>query len=215
MRVLYDFTSNKKNYSKSIQGDKQNSSMRRTQDNLILTIDSNVNHWSKFLTLTFEKSILDRQEAIVLFNNFRKMFERTFSEKIKYVGVTERQKERGKKENNEGSWHFHLVVFNNKKLDFLKLKKAWPYGSVDIKKIDKVENLGRYLGKYLSKSNENGLNKKSVIKSYGLKKPTTLYDEQPYNEMKETHCISYEHINESTGEVIEYTITDYIIPNKK
>lgn len=209
--ILYDFTSKKQNYSKSLEGEKTNYSMRRTQDNLVLTIDSNVNHWSKFITLTFEKPIIDRQQAMDLFNNFTKRFKQAFNEPLKYVGVTERQLKRGIKEDNAGSWHFHLVVFNNKKLDFLLLKETWQYGSVDIKKIDKVQNLGKYLGKYLSKSNNNGINKKSVIKSYGLNKPTMLYDELPYNDMKETYKTSYEHINETTGEVIEYTVTDYII----
>lgn len=211
MPILYDYPNKKQDYSKSQEGDKSNYSMRRTQDNLVLTIDSNVNHWSKFITLTFAKSVLDRQDALNYFNSFTKYFKRVFNEPIKYIGVTERQSKRGLKEKNDGSWHFHLVVFNNKKLDFLKLKSAWPYGSVDIKKIDKVENLGKYLGKYLSKSNLNGLNKKSVIKSRGLNQPIMLYDELPYNDMKETYKTTYEHINETSGEVIEYTITDYII----
>ena len=209
--ILYGFENKKSNYEKKTEGEKKDYSLRRTQDNLVLTIDCNVNKYSKFLTLTFRSPVLERDEAMKYFNSFQKFFKREFNEVLRYVGVTERQKKRGINENNEGSWHFHLVVFNSRKLDFEKLKSAWPYGSVDIKKIDKVENLGRYLGKYLSKGNENGLNKKSVLKSRGLKEPIELKNEIPYSDMVQTYQRSYERYIEETGEIIQYTITDYII----
>lgn len=209
--ILYDFTNSKQKFSKATEGEKKDYSMRRTQDDLVMTIDANVNHWSKFITLTFANAVLNRDEGMRFFNAFQKFFLREFGMPLRYVGVTERQRQRGISEGNEGSWHFHLVVFNNQKLDFERLKKTWPYGSVDIKRIDKTENLGKYLGKYLSKSNENGLNKKSVFKSSGLKKPTITFDDLPYNDMTQTYRRSYEHLNESTGEIIYYTITDYSI----
>lgn len=208
--IFYDFESGKRNYDKSLDGDKTDYSMRRTQDDLVLTIDSNANHWSKFLTLTFAETVLDREIALNRFDDFKKYFFRIFGENLKYIGVMERQKRRGMKENNKGSWHFHLVVFNNQKLDFDDLKKSWILGSVDIKKIDDPKNLGRYLGKYLSKANENGLNKKSVLKSRGLNKPTISYDDLP-NDMTASYRTQYSHLFESTGEIVDYTITDYYI----
>jgi len=152
--------------------------------------------------------------AVNRFKVFQKYFLRKYGEKLCYIGVLERQKKRGVKENNQGSWHFHFVIFNNKKLDFDILKECWPFGSVDIKKIDSVDNLGRYLGKYLSKANENGLNKRSVLKSHGLKKPIISYDDLP-NDMTVSYRTQYNHLFESTGEIVDYTITDYIISNTK
>ncbi len=198
--------------SKRSEGEKRFDNQRRTQDLLVLTIDANVNSYSKFLTLTFKNPCIDRTEAMKHFNLFRKNFKRQFSENIKYIAVTERQLERGITEGNEGSWHFHLVVFNSKKLDFHLLKKSWPYGSVDIKLVDSVDNLGRYLGKYLSKQ-KNGikLNEKSVIKSQGLNEPTIQYDTKLNPSALKTYTAKYDYVNKDSGEVLSFTQIDYTI----
>lgn len=156
-------------------GQKSTKSINRVKDNLVLTIQSNITNYSKFLTLTTKDTCLDRDEFLRRFQVFRKNFKRIFGYSLKYVGVLERQKKRGKKEGNSGSIHCHLVVFNPKKLDFNKLKRCWGYGSVDIKKIDLVDNLGVYMAKYLTKDNLNDFNKKLILKSRNLKKPHVIY----------------------------------------
>ena len=140
-----------------------------------MLIDANAGKYSKFITLTFAKTILDRDEAFAKFKQFRKDFQRMFGYPLEYVQVTEHQKKRGAKEGNEGSLHFHLVVFNEKKLPFVKLKKIWgKYGSLDIKKIDSTNNLGVYMAKYLTKE-EQQLNKKGFTSSANLQKPIIEY----------------------------------------
>lgn len=156
-------------------GQKSKKSINRVKDNLVLTIQSNITNYSKFITLTTKESCLNRDDFLQYFKIFKQNFKRIFGYSLKYVGVLERQKKRGIKENNIGSVHCHLVVFNPEKLDFHKLKRCWGYGSVDVKKIDSVANLGVYMAKYLTKDNLNEFNKKLILKSRNLKKPLVLY----------------------------------------
>src|SRR5699024_10238441 len=63
-----------------------------------------------------------------------------------------------------------------------KLKKMWPLGSVFINKIkvDKKENIGRYISKYLEKNIDDQdfllkyMHKKRIFKSKNLKKPLEI-----------------------------------------
>lgn len=159
-------------YGKSCEGEKRSDSIYRTRTNIIDTINCNLTAYTKFITFTFKESVLDKSVALSHFSNFKKRFERVFGYKLKYLMVAERQKKRGLKENNEGSYHFHMVCFNSCKIDFKKLKSCWKIGSVDIKKIDSVYNIGRYIAKYISKDNiDCSLNDRLIYTSVGLKKP--------------------------------------------
>ncbi len=174
--MRYDFETIRKDYDKSLEGEKSIKSLYRSRNNLLLTISSNVNYYSKFITLTMAKTTLSRDEFLKYFKHFTKNFHRQFKQKLKYVGVLERQKKRGLKENNEGSWHIHLIVFNSQKLHFPTLKQCWAqYGSVDIKKCRHVSELGVYMLKYLTKENVE-LNKKAILTSQGLELPSISRD---------------------------------------
>lgn len=208
--IPFGFKSKKTDYSKALEGSKDKYSQRRTQDLLVLTVDANVNHWSKFLTLTFAEPITERKQAMIYFKQFLKNITRHFGNPLRYIGVTERQLKRGANEGNSGAWHFHLVVFNNEKLPFEELKTCWPYGSVDIKKVDDVKNLGKYLGKYLGKQFGGvALNEKAVFKSRGLKEPLARLDYDLPAHLKETYSAKYQYVNEKTGQVISFTQKDY------
>jgi len=173
-------SSDRLSYEKSLDGLKRVSSLQRAKQNLFLTIASNVTKYSKFITLTTATTTLDRDVFLNMFNQFRKNFQRIFGYPLKYIGVLERQKLRGIKENNEGSWHIHLVVFNSQKLHYEKLKLAWfSYGSIDIKLLRHYTHIPVYLMKYLTKEHVE-FHKKTILKSHDLKKPTIIYD---YNEI--------------------------------
>lgn len=162
--------------NKKSDGEKNDYSYIRALDNLVLTIDSNVNYYSKFITLTFSETMLDYKKSMKYFNQFCQNFKREFGEKLKYSRIAERQKKRGLKENNEGSWHFHIIAYNNQKLSFERLKKCWPYGSVDIKKVDYNQNLALYFAKYFSKQKSDiALNDNLVSHSQGLNRPKIIY----------------------------------------
>ena len=155
----------RENYEKATDGEKHYKSLNRARNNMVRTINSNITKYSKFITLTVKENITDRDIFLKYFKNFRRNFKNNFNEPLKYLGVLEQQK--------RGAWHIHLVVFNNQKLDFQLLKKCWTVGSVDIKLIDSVNNIGRYLAKYLTKEHVE-LNKKAILKSRNLKKPIEI-----------------------------------------
>lgn len=176
-----DYKSLRVSYEKKLDTVKRDDSLQRTRNEMILLIDANVTEYSKFITLTFAKTVLDRDEAFAKFKQFSKDFKRSFGYPLKYVLVIEHQKKRGLKENNEGSLHFHLVVFNERKLPFKTLKELWgKYGSVDVKKIDYSHNLGVYMAKYLSKEVMQA-NKKGYTSSKSLIHPTIEYLPQNYS----------------------------------
>lgn len=200
-------------FSKTDQGEKLGKNLMRARDNLVDTINSNITQYSKFITLTFADPVLDRPQAMKHFHSFTRLFTRHFRYNLRYVGISERQLERGKKEGNSGSWHFHLAVFLDQFLDFDKLKRAWPYGSVDLKVIDKVENIGRYMAKYLTKQMISK-NEKSLFKSYGLNEAVVRYDSVlPDGLALETRYCSKVWNSRVTafGEVLEDQATTYII----
>lgn len=162
-------------YTKKADGVKSESNLQRTRNALVLLIDANAGQYSKFITLTFAEAELDRKKAFAKFKQFTKDFQKTFGYQLRYVLVIEHQKKRGIKEGNEGSLHFHLVVFNESKLPFSHLKHIWgKYGSIDIKKVDSTNNLGVYMAKYLTKE-EQQLNKKGFTSSHNLQKPVIEY----------------------------------------
>lgn len=216
--IFRGFKSNRIDYTKRDSGEKRKDNLMRARNNLIETIDTNANYYSKFITLTFRENTLDRDDALKKFKIFNIYFKRVFGENLKYCGVMERQKKRGKKEGNKGSWHFHLVVFNSQKLEFRKLKKCWLYGSIDIKKIDSVDNLGLYMAKYLTKDTIQELNKKAILKSRGLKKPKTVYCELiPDNTIK-TYEYEYSyHVETDKGGIREnhVKVREFKIISKK
>lgn len=162
-------------YTKDIDGVKSESNLQRTRNALVLLIDANAGKYSKFITLTFAQTELDRKKAFDKFKQFTKDFQKKFGYPLRYVLVVEHQKKRGIKEGNDGSLHFHLVVFNESKLPFSHLKHIWgKYGSLDIKKVDSTNNLGVYMAKYLTKE-EQQLNKKGFTSSHNLQKPVIEY----------------------------------------
>lgn len=200
---------------KQEDGEKNDKSYKRALDNLILTIDSNVNYYSKFMTLTFAETELDYKKAMKKFNQFRQNFKREFGENLKFSRIAERQKKRGEKENNLGSWHFHIIAYNNQKLSFKRLKKIWAYGSVDIKKVDYNKNLALYFGKYFDKQKSDiALNDNLVSHSQGLNKPKIIYgnDIDTFDGYILTYSKDYIKKNEYNSDLdIKFQLREYII----
>ena len=201
---------------KRLEGEKQENNLFRARMNLIDTINCNITKYSKFITLTTAEPCLDRNQFMQWINDYQTYFKRKFQTPLKYVAVTERQLERGSEENNQGSWHIHIIIFNDMYLPFDKLKPLWKYGSTDIKVIDSTENLGVYMAKYLTKQ-EIALNKKSVLKSRGLKAPFVEYNALPPSSanLEKTFEQTRQYVIDTTGEVIQSTITEYIIATSK
>ena len=144
--------------------------------NLRRTVWANVTPYSKFITLTYKDTVLDVDTVFYDLKQFFKRLKRA-GYNYPYLYVLERQKERGKKEGNDGSWHVHCIFFSDEFLPFDVLNNSWPYGSTDIHKLRSIKNVGAYVCKYLVKDSLIELHKKSYHVSRGLEKSTVLADD--------------------------------------
>lgn len=132
----------------------------------------NQTRYTKFLTLTYAVTNLDYDEVTHDFKMFIKNLKRNGFPNLPYLYVMEHQKERGKKEGNEGSLHIHCLLFTDEYIPFVKIKKSWgKRGSVDIQAIEDIHNLGAYVCKYITKEGYVGSNKPMYHVSRGLKRP--------------------------------------------
>lgn len=206
-----------------------NKSLNRTRNNLKNLIDNNVSQFSKFITLTYKATELDRKQVLIDFNRFSDRFEYHYHERPRYVAILEHQKERGKKECNEGSYHIHMILFNDSKIDFKFFEsKIWVKGSCNTKKVDSTANLGRYLMKYITKEmviQEHVFNKKNILRSHNLQVVEPIYNkdnmqdvvEQIPNiklEYKKNYDVKCFERDSNTHEVIEVKTTCTLLEYK-
>lgn len=104
----------------------------------------------KFVTLTFRDDIFDLKLANNLFHKFimrlRKFLINNYKfNNLKYLAVIEFQDK-----SRNGVIHYHMLS-NFPFIPFEKLCKLWGYGFIFINDIKKVDNIGAYITKYMSK----------------------------------------------------------------
>jgi hypothetical protein len=102
------------------------------------------------LTLTFAENFQNLTEANRKFSKFiQKLNYYIFNDKkakLQYLGVVEFQK--------RGAIHYHIIFFN---LPFIKnIYKIWTEGRVDLKSVKTMNELIRYLSKYMVKESADG-----------------------------------------------------------
>lgn len=145
-------------------------------------IHTNLQPNSIFLTLTTQACLTEKDRA-VYFEYMRlfcktEVFRRCFGTSYLYT-VEKQDGNRRADKIGRGALHSHFICFNPL-LSFLPYKElieAWRkviggLGSVKIKKIDKPENIGKYLAKYILKEFASVERYKRVyIPSLDLKKP--------------------------------------------
>ena len=180
-QVPSDFEQKRETYEKRLEGTKTKKSLTRARNNLADLIQCNIKPYSKFITLTTQENIKDRNKFIKKFEAFRRAFKRKYGYSIKYSAVMETQK--------RGAWHIHMVAYNlTQKIDIPELDRLWQRvagkGHVDVKVVDSYVNMHKYLIKYLTKD-EVEHNKKAVLSSKGLERPTiiTSYQEVNYQDL--------------------------------
>lgn len=150
---------------------KQTQKRRRTKIRQLIT--ENFDENSKFITLTFDNNrsfdIKNVKECNKAYKNFILRMKRRYPE-IMYVTVVEFQDK-----NDRGAVHYHMIC----NLPYIKKKELsdiWNNGFVKINAIDKVDNVGAYVVKYMNKDIDDtrlqGL--KAYNCSKGLKRPQEL-----------------------------------------
>ena len=141
---------------------------KRARTNLRRLINCNIESDSKFLTLTFKDNITDLDFANKEFKKFIMRLNYNFKIKVKYSCVVEFQK--------RGAIHYHVVLYNlNGKVDLNKLSEIWGNGFIKLNKIKGVDNVGAYVCKYMTKSDDDRLKgKKMYFNSRNLNKPAEI-----------------------------------------
>lgn len=171
---------------------------------------TNFDSGSKFVTLTFNDQMpFDIKDVIACnayFKNFVKRMKYRYPD-FKYVAVIEFQDK-----NDRGAVHYHMIC----NLPFVKkseLTDIWAGGYVKINRIDKVDNVGAYVIKYMTSDMDDkrlcGLN--AYLHSKGLKEPLELaswkypaqWREEHEKLQKESPSYSAKYESEAAGE-IEY-----------
>lgn len=141
---------------------------KRARTELRRLINSNVEEDSKFLTLTFKENVLDLDYANNEFKKFIKRLNYHFKIKVKYSCVVEFQK--------RGAIHYHVILYNlNGKINLNKLSEIWGNGFIKLNKIKGIDNVGAYICKYMTKSEDSRLEgRKMYFNSRNLNKPTEI-----------------------------------------
>ena len=178
-------------------------SLTRTRRQLRRIVNSNPN-LKKFLTLTFAQNITDLDVAHYEFKKFLYRL-KTHKKDMKYIAVVEFQK--------RGAVHYHILC----NLHFMKTKhieKLWKNGFVKINRIDKCDNVGAYVCKYLQKDiMDTRLNgRKAFFTSRGIDRPIEVVDNFACKEISKMYNLSkripekqFSYENEHIGKV-KYSI---------
>lgn len=170
-------------------------------------INANIDAWGespKFITLTFAENVQDIKQANYEFKKFRQRLEYDLKIKLKYVVVMEFQK--------RGAIHYHAIFFNLPYVPNEHLATVWGQGFVKINNVDKVDNIGAYVTKYMTKQDYEDMKtdrlvgKKSYFTSRGLLKPEETTEREKIEQLEtvlsdyETYSSSFD--NDYLGKII-------------
>ena len=160
------------------QTEKAESSVRRTRREIRRTVNSNP-QLTKFLTLT--SKITDGKKANYCFNLFSQRMRDRFPE-FQYFAVLEFQKDTdffGNVKPEGGAAHYHLLC-NMRYVRSKEIEKIWGKGFIKIKRVRHVDNLGRYLSKYLQKDmfDKRMLGKRKFFCSQDLERSIEYVNEE-------------------------------------
>lgn len=139
----------------------------RAKRNVKRLINSNIEEYSKFITLTFKEHVTEVKAANYEFKKFRQRLERHIGFKLKYLAVIEFTK--------IGRIHYHVVIFNLPYLKNSVLSDIWGQGYIKINKIDGCDNVGAYVSKYMTKTVDDRLKgEKMYFRSRNLSEPIEI-----------------------------------------
>lgn len=142
--------------------------LSRARKDLRRLINCNIQKHSKFLTLTFSDNVKDLDFANYEFKKFIQRLNYCYGVKVKYSTVIEFQK--------RGAIHYHTILYNlTDKLDLKEMQRLWGNGFIKVNSIVDVDNVGAYVCKYMTKTDDDRLlGRKMYFNSRGLKKPVEI-----------------------------------------
>lgn len=124
-----------------------------------------------FLTLTYADNMTDVSQGSKDLRGFIKrlsyMVHGGQEGRLKYLAVPEFQE--------RGAVHYHLVIFNLPYTDKELIASRWVHGFIDIRSIDQVTNVGAYISKYMTKTEDERLKgRRCFLSSQGLHEPVEI-----------------------------------------
>lgn len=178
---------------------------------------ANFDNTSKFVTLTFKNGlsfdIRDVKACNRAFKQFIQRMRRKYQD-FKYLAVIEFQDKNGR-----GAVHYHMIC----NLPYVKkseLALIWGNGFVKINAIDKVDNVGAYISKYMTKDLDD--TRLQGVKAYqysrSLCKPVELVNWRRddmgamysvnalINEMTPSYEATYESVNAGHIVYVQYNL---------
>lgn len=187
--------------------------LNRAKIDLRRLINANRHTLNKFITLTFAKNETDLNYCNYEFNKFIKRLKYYINKKgvnqFQYIVVVEFQE--------RGAVHYHLLC----NLCYIQnniLREIWGNGFVKINRIDRVDNLGAYVTKYMQKdlSDKRLLSRKCYFTSKNLVKPFEITDKKEVDKLGTylllTHNTKYSNTfdNKYKGKI---SYSQYIVPD--
>lgn len=129
----------------------------------------------KFVTLTFKENETDLDSANHQFKLFMKRLEYRLGIDVEYVAVPQIQWKRFEKTGHK-VWHYHVLFFG---LDYVKnsqLREIWGLGFVRINAVDRIDDIGSYVSRYMEKDFDRALvkNHRRYLTSSGLHRPIEI-----------------------------------------
>lgn len=173
--IIFGYEDNRKNSKgrNSVANDDDKEKNRekvlsRARKDLRRLINCNIEKYSKFLTLTFADNIQDLDYSNNEFKKFIKRVNYKYGIKLKYSAVIEFQK--------RGAIHYHVVLYNLiQRVNVKELQEVWGNGFIKINSIDNVDNVGAYVCKYMTKTDDDRLvGRKMYFNSRNLNKPQEI-----------------------------------------
>lgn len=146
--------------------------------------------YAKFVTLTFRdgtvENVKDPKDCIKALLLFLKRMRRRYG-KFKYLWAMEFQDGNGR-----GAVHYHVLLDIQPKIPYGVLNECWTWGGTDIKAIRRVDDIGRYIVKYVSKTIGDPRRGTSNLwgTSMGMNDPIVLYGEEA-DRWLEAHGVEY------------------------
>jgi hypothetical protein len=185
-------------YGKSTSAEEnRNKHVREIKKMIRRQINSNyVAGQGRFITLTHHKNEEDLTRSHRVFNGFIKEYTKYMGFKLEYTAVIEFQE--------RGSIHYHCIFYNlPKKVKLDDLRQLWAVGSVNVKRLNNVDNVGAYLTGYFSSAESRLKGRKAYLCSKGLKKP-----QETKKGVDESVIGSYTHQGYSVKFANEYEIEE-------
>jgi len=196
-------------YDKKMDSKKRVDSLVRTKQNIYRIVHANVykhgDYKPIFATLTYSKEQSDLRQARLEYKYFMFKLSEYLGYRIQYICIPEIQKEREEKF-GVGVWHFHMVLFNLPYVPISTFKEMWSFGSVDLQVAKKIDDIGAYLSKYLTKDtyDHRMYGQRAYNTSRGVIRPAHTFDD----------TVIDNYLHDDNVNLISNYESKYIIKNK-